>query len=83
MIIDTLGKVAVVGSGIPRPYLVQGVVTYALPVEAFAIGIKMESRSQSRDQEEFRATSINQSTHFLRYYGGVATFCPLNSHKIQ
>jgi len=42
VISDTLGKVAVVGSGIPRPYLVQGVVTYALPVEAFAIGIKIK-----------------------------------------
>jgi len=40
-------------------------------------------RSRSRDQDEFWATNINQSTHFLRYLGDVTTFCPLNSHKIK
>ena len=25
----------------------------------------------------------SRSTHFLRYYGGVATFCPLNSRNIK
>jgi len=60
-----------------------------LPVEVFATGIKMESsdqssfRSRSRDQDEFWATNINRSTHFLRYLGGVATFCPLNSRRIK
>ena len=39
--------------------------------------------SRSRDQDEFWATNINGSTHFLRYYRGVAMFCPLNSHKIK
>ena len=65
----------------------QGVVTYAWPVEAFATGIKMESSDQrsffGADQDEFWATNINRSTHFLRYYWGVATFCPLNSRKIK
>jgi len=28
-------------------------------------------------------TNINQSTHFLRYLAAVATFCPLNSHRIK
>ena len=40
-------------------------------------------RNRSRDQDEFWATNINWSTHFLRYLGGVATFCPLNSHRIK
>jgi len=33
--------------------------------------------SRSRDQDEFWATNIKRSTHFLRYHGGVAIFCPL------
>jgi len=28
-------------------------------------------------------TNIKQSTHFLRYLAGVATFCPLNSRRIK
>jgi len=31
--------------------VIQGVVTYALPLEAFAIGIKMESSNQGSFQE--------------------------------
>jgi len=27
--------------------------------------------------------NINQSAHFLRYLAGVATFYPLNSHRIK
>jgi len=50
------------------------------PVEAFATGIKMESSDQrsfrrwSRNQDEFWATNINRSTHFLRYLAGMAMF---------
>ena len=65
----------------------QGVVTYAWLVEAFATGIKMESSNQrsffGADQDEFWVTNINRSTLFLRYYWGMATFCPLNSRKIK
>ena len=31
-------------------------------------------RGRSRDQDEFWATKINRSTHFLRYLAGVATY---------
>jgi len=50
----------------------KGFVTYALPVEAIATGIKMELNddcsywSRPRDQDEL-VTNINQSTHLLRY----------------
>ena len=40
-------------------------------------------KSRSRYQDEFWATNINQSTHFLKYLAGVATFCPFNSHRIK
>ena len=61
MISDTLGKVAVVGSGIPRPYLVQGVVTYASPVEAFVTRIKMESSDQRSFLELIKGSRRIQS----------------------
>ena len=38
--------------------------------------INVPFKSRSRYQDEFWATNINQSTHFLRYLAGVATFCP-------
>ena len=40
-------------------------------------------QSQSRDQDEFWVTNINRSTHFLTYLAGMATFCPLNFHRIK
>ena len=40
-------------------------------------------RSRSRNQDEFWATNINRSTHFLSYLAGVATICPLNSCRIK
>jgi len=53
------------------PLEMQGVVTYASPVEAFATGIKKESSVQrsfwswSRDQDEFWATNVNNQHTFL------------------
>ena len=65
----------------------QGVVTYASPVEVFATGIKMEPSDQSSFLEPIKGSrrilSDKYQPHFHRYYGGVATFCPLNSCKIK
>ena len=50
--------------------VLQGVVTYISPVEAFVIwGTKWNQaiKVAVRDQSEIRATEINGSTTFLRY----------------
>ena len=58
----------------------QGVVTYVLPVEAFATGIKMESSNQRSFFETIKGsrrilTNMNQRTFldtteaWLRFYG--------------
>ena len=45
-------------------------------------GIKRSTFFFGADQG-IKTNSEQQSTHFLTYYGGVATFCPLNSRKIK
>ena len=62
----------------------QGVVTYALPVEAFATRIKMELsdqghfRRQSKDQGVFRGRSRDQGGHratisMIKYFSWLIT----------
>lgn len=46
--------------------LVQGLLTYVLPVEAFVMGIKWNQASNvlSKDQDQYRTTKIS-GTNFL------------------
>jgi len=82
---------AIFGENTSSTIYEQGVVTLDVACRSVCDrdqnGIKRSTLFLGADQGSMtnseRLNYINRSTHFLRYLGGVARFCPLDSPRIE